>query len=488
MQTDELEPLLNRLNGVEVVTVGDVMIDRFIYGDVSRVSAEAPIPVMARSSESVMLGGCGNVARNVAALGGHAALVGVVGADEPAEEARRLLRSEVAIEDRLVGDPARHTTLKTRFVSAGQQLLRVDVESVMAAHGEVEAALVRAIAEVSRTAKAILLSDYGKGVVTPAVVEACLAAAKAGGAMVVVDSKARGFAHYGLVDVIKPNAHELASATDLPTQTDAQIEAALAKALSMSEARAILVTRAARGMSLAVRGQAVRHFSRPPPEVFDTAGAGDTALAALGLALGAGAAFEEAVELALIASSVVVEKAGVATASPGEIIDAEAITRGAPMDAKIASATRMAREAARWRERRLKVGFTNGCFDILHPGHIAYLTQARSWCDRLIVGLNTDDSIRAAKGPGRPVNTLEARARVLAGLSSVDLVVPFAQATPIELIEAATPDVLVKGGDYTPDQVVGRDLVEGWGGEVRIALFLEGHSTTSTLRRLAGRD
>jgi D-beta-D-heptose 7-phosphate kinase/D-beta-D-heptose 1-phosphate adenosyltransferase len=486
MQPQELEPLLNRLNGVEVVTVGDVMIDRFIYGDVSRVSAEAPIPVMARSSESVMLGGCGNVARNVAALGGRVALVGVVGADAPAEEARRLIETETAIADRLVADAARHTTLKTRFVSAGQQLLRVDVESVVPAHGAVEAALTRAIAEVSRTARAILLSDYGKGVVTPAVVQACLAAARAGGAIVVVDSKARGFAHYGPVDVIKPNAHELASATNLPTETDAQVEVALAAALAMSEAKAILVTRAARGMSLAVRGEAVRHFSRPPPEVFDTAGAGDTALATLGLALGAGASFDQAVELALIASSVVVQKAGVATVSPDEILDAEALARGVPMDAKIASAARMAREAARWRERGLRVGFTNGCFDILHPGHIAYLAQARSWCDRLIVGLNTDESIRAAKGPGRPVNGLEARAHVLAGLSSVDLVAPFAQETPIELIRAARPDVLIKGGDYAPDQVVGRDLVEGWGGEVRIALFLEGHSTTSTLRRLTG--
>ena len=488
MDSHALEQLLDSLAGVEVVTVGDVMIDRFIYGDVSRVSAEAPIPVMARTSENVMLGGCGNVARNVAALGGKAVLIGVVGVDLPADDARRLLGIEGSIEDRLVEDLSRPTTLKTRFVAAGQQLLRMDVELASPVTGGVEAALVNAIGQLTRTTKAILVSDYGKGVVTPTVVQACLAAAKDFGAMLVVDSKARGFAHYGPVDVIKPNAHELANATDLPTETDAQIEVALDKALAASQARAILVTRSAKGMSLAVRGQAVRHFSRPAPEVFDTAGAGDTALAALGLALGAGAEIGQAVEFALIASSVVVEKAGTATASADEILEAETAAQGVPIDAKIASAMRMGRDAQRWRERGLKIGFTNGCFDILHPGHIAYLAQARLWCDRLIVGLNTDESIRAAKGPGRPVNGLQARARVLAGLASVDLVVPFEDETPVKLIEAARPDVLVKGGDYALEAVVGRDLVLSWGGEVRLATFLEGHSTTATLSRLTGKD
>jgi D-beta-D-heptose 7-phosphate kinase/D-beta-D-heptose 1-phosphate adenosyltransferase len=238
-------------------------------------------------------------------------------------------------------------------------------------------------------------------------------------------------------------------------------------------------------MSLAVRGEPVRHFSRPPPEVFDTSGAGDTALAALGLALAAGATFDQAVELALIASSVVVEKAGTATATPDDVLEAQAAVRRAPLDAKVASAARMAREAERWRKRGLKVGFTNGCFDILHPGHIAYLAQARSWCDRLIVGLNTDASVRASKGPGRPVNALESRARVLAGLSAVDLVVPFADETPLALIEAARPDLLVKGADYSLESVVGRTEVESWGGEVRLAAFMDGHSTTATIQRMA---
>jgi D-beta-D-heptose 7-phosphate kinase/D-beta-D-heptose 1-phosphate adenosyltransferase len=238
-------------------------------------------------------------------------------------------------------------------------------------------------------------------------------------------------------------------------------------------------------MSLARRGAPVRHFSRPAPEVFDTSGAGDTALAAIGLALAAGATLEDAVELALLASSVVVEKAGTATASPDELVAAELQAHQAPSEAKIATPERMLREAARWRERGLKVGFTNGCFDIIHRGHIAYLAQARAWCDRLVVGLNTDRSVRALKGEGRPVNDLESRALVLAGLSSVDLVVPFDEGTPIRLIEALKPDVLVKGADYTREGVVGHEAVEAYGGEVKLAPLVEGHSTTATIRKLS---
>lgn len=484
LDLDGLRSLLDDVRGAPVLVVGDVMLDRFVQGEVSRVSAEAPIPVLAHSRESSMLGGAGNVARNIAALGGRATLIGLVGEDGPAQDVARLLRGETMIDGAMVSDPDRGTTVKMRFSAAGQQLLRVDSESVAPASAAVEQKLVKAITDKARGVRAILLSDYGKGVVTPGVIAACLAAAQARGAQIIVDSKARGFGHYGPVDLVKPNAAELALATDLPTETDEQIERALVKALAECEAKAILVTRAARGVSLAVRGQTVRHASRPPPEVFDTAGAGDTVLAAMGLALAGGAPLVTSAEMALLASSLVVQKAGVATVTPEELIEAELAAARSPLEAKIATLERMTAEAARWRARGLKVGFTNGCFDILHPGHIAYLTQARAWCDKLIVGLNTDESVHAAKGPGRPVNGLAARAQVLAGLAAVDLITPFADPTPMTLIAAARPDVLIKGGDYSLDGVVGRDLVEGWGGEVRLATFLEGHSTTSTIARL----
>jgi D-beta-D-heptose 7-phosphate kinase/D-beta-D-heptose 1-phosphate adenosyltransferase len=484
LEFEALGQLLRDMTKGRALVVGDVMLDRFIQGDVSRVSAEAPIPILAHSRETAMLGGAGNVARNIAALGGSATLVGLVGDDAAATEIQQLLVNEGAIQSQLLVDSGRPTTVKMRFSASGQQLLRVDTESVEPAFAGIEQKLVEAITGCAPGVGVVIMSDYGKGVMTPPVIAACLALAKTHGARIIVDSKARGFAHYGPVDVVKPNAAELARATDLPTETDLEVENALAKALSDCEAKAILVTRAAKGLSLSVRGQQTRHVSRPPPEVFDTAGAGDTALAALGLALSVGAPIEMAAEIALLASSLVVEKAGVAAVTAQELLEAQRATRRSPLEAKIASAERMAVQASAWRDQGLKVGFTNGCFDILHPGHIAYLSQARRWCDRLIVGVNTDASVRAAKGEGRPVNALEARALVLAALAAVDMVVPFEEPTPLQLIARARPDVLIKGADYSLEGVVGRDLVEGWGGEVRLADFLEGHSTTATIARM----
>jgi D-beta-D-heptose 7-phosphate kinase/D-beta-D-heptose 1-phosphate adenosyltransferase len=488
MDLETLQTQLSAIVGARVVAVGDVMVDRFVYGDVSRVSAEAPIPILLRQKESVMLGAAGNVARNIAALGAKAVLIGVVGRDAAGQEALAMVGDEPGIEGFLLVDGARPTTVKTRFVSSGQQLLRVDAEDVAPLDGEIEQQVIRTIRDAAHGAGAILLSDYGKGVVTSSVIEACLAAAKSENALLVVDSKARSFGRYGAADIVKPNAAELAYATDLPTGTDAEIEAALAKALAMSRCGAILVTRSAKGMTLAVRGAPVRHIRRPAPEVFDTSGAGDTALSALGAALAGGVDLHDAVELALLASSVAVEKAGTATASADELIETELAAHRAPVEAKIATVTGMGRTLNRWRARGLRVGFTNGCFDILHPGHVAYLAEARSSCDRLIVGLNTDPSVRMNKGPHRPINPLEARAMVLAGLSCVDLVVPFEDETPEALITAARPDVLIKGGDYRLEDVVGYGYVTGYGGEVRLAGFVDGHSTTATIARLSERS
>jgi D-beta-D-heptose 7-phosphate kinase/D-beta-D-heptose 1-phosphate adenosyltransferase len=484
MDLSALQHLLGLAPGRRVACVGDLLVDRFVYGDVSRVSPVAPIPVLARSRELVMLGAAGNVARNVAALGGTVALTGVVGADAEADEALRLIGEESDVEGHLVADAARPTTLKTRFVSGGQQLLRVDLEASRPVAGDVEQQLIATIRKLAQGCGVILLSDYGKGVVTDAVIAACRESAQASGGKVVVDSKARSFGRYGAVDLIKPNAAELANATDMPTGTDAEVEAALARALELWETRAILVTRAAKGMSLAVRGQSVRHFPTHPREVFDVSGAGDTTLAALGLALAAGADIDDAIAFAQLAAGVAVSKVGTATVAPEELIEAVISAHLAPAEAKIATVQRMVEEVARWRAKGLRVGFTNGCFDILHKGHVAYLAQARSWCDRLIVGLNSDESVRALKGEGRPVNDLESRALVLAGLGSVDLVAPFEESTPIRLIEAARPDVLVKGADYSEDQVVGGDLVKSWGGEVKLAQLVDGYSTTAAIARI----
>ena len=485
MDLNDLQEVLAATAGVRVACVGDLMVDRFVYGEVGRVSPEAPIPVLARTRELIMLGGSGNVARNVAALGGEAALVGVIGGDSEGHGALRLVEGEGGVEGFLVVDASRPTTLKTRYVSGGQQLLRVDLEEARPVSGDVEQRLIRTIRDVAEGAGVILLSDYGKGVVTPAVIAACREVAKAGG-QVIVDSKARSFARYGAVHIVKPNAAELAYATDMPAETDGEVEAALTRALELCEAQSVIVTRAARGISLAERGRPVRHFRSTPREVFDASGAGDTTLAALGLALAAGASAENAIGFAQLASGVAVGKVGTATVSPDELVEAALSAHFAPAEAKVATIQRLQTEVARWRAKGLKVGFTNGCFDILHRGHVAYLAQARTWCDRLIVGVNSDRSVRALKGEGRPVNELESRALVLAGLGSVDLVAPFDDDTPLRLIEAARPDVLIKGADYTEDQVVGGDLVRGWGGEVRLAPLVEGYSTTTAIARMTG--
>ncbi|MDP3852655.1 D-glycero-beta-D-manno-heptose 1-phosphate adenylyltransferase [Phenylobacterium sp.] len=480
MDLSALQQILAALRGARIACVGDLMVDRFVYGEVTRVSPEAPIPVLARQRELVMLGAAGNVARNAAALGGDVRLIGLIGGDAEGHEALRLIQAEEGVEGFVVTDAGRPTTLKTRFVSGGQQLLRVDMETSGPASGDVEQRLIRTLRDVAKDVGVVLLSDYGKGVVTDGVI----AAARATGAIMVVDSKARSFARYGAVDIVKPNAAELAHATDMPTSTNDEIAAALTHALSLCEAKAILVTRSAKGISLAVRGEPVRHFPGVPREVFDASGAGDTTLAALGLAIAAKVPIEDAIQFAMLASGVAVGKAGTAVVTPEELMEASLAAHMAPAEAKIVTPQRMAEEIARWRAKGLKVGFTNGCFDILHRGHVAYLSQARAWCDRLIVGVNSDRSVKALKGEGRPVNELESRAMVLAGLGGVDLVAPFDEDTPMALIEAARPDVLIKGADYSEDEVVGGAFVKSYGGEVRLAEIVDGYSTTAAISRM----
>jgi D-beta-D-heptose 7-phosphate kinase/D-beta-D-heptose 1-phosphate adenosyltransferase len=484
MTLSELQHLLERCAAVKIAVVGDLMLDRYVYGEAARLSPEAPIPVMSHGRESVMLGGAGNVARGLAALGVRATLVGMAGKDAPARELAALIEAETALTADLVIDPSRPTTVKTRFVAGGQQLLRLDSESAATLDAETERRLIAAASAVGSETSAVLLSDYAKGVLTPAVIAACVAAAKACGAPVVVDPKGRSFAKYGAVDLIKPNARELALFTGLPVETDTEVEAALQAALAGCAAKAILVTRAAAGMSLAVRGALVRHFQGPERQVFDVSGAGDTALAALGAALAVGVGLEQAVELALLASGVAVGKVGAAVVTPAELMDAEVAQRLIPMESKIAPLDAVLTCVAHWRGSGLRIGFTNGCFDILHRGHVAYLAEARKACDRLIVAVNTDASVRALKGEGRPVNDLEGRAMVLAGLASVDLVTPFDAQTPIALIDAIRPDVLLKGADYTVETVVGADLVQSYGGEVKLVPLVEGYSTTAAIQKL----
>ncbi len=472
-----LQTLLERVRDLKAACVGDLMLDRYVYGEVSRISPEAPIPVLRTRRTTAMPGGVGNVARNVAALGGLARLGAVAGEDAAGQELRDLIAAEDRVAD-FVSRPLGATTIvKTRFVAGGQQLLRLDEEEAGVEIDDSDAFVDTSV---------ILLSDYAKGVVSDGLIAAALGAARRTGAPVIVDPKGRDFARYGAVDVVKPNASELAGATGLPVETDAEVEAALTALLEQTTAKAVVVTRAGKGMSLMRRGEPVRHFPGRAREVFDVSGAGDTVLASLGLALGAGASLETAVQFAILASGVVVGKAGTAVVTPAELVEAELSQHAVAAQAKVTPLDELVAEVEAWRRQGLKVGFTNGCFDILHRGHVAYLAQARGWCDRLVVALNTDASVRRLKGEGRPVNDLDSRAVVIGGLASVDRVTSFDDPTPITLIERLRPDVLVKGSDYTREGVVGGDLVESWGGVVRLADFKDGFSTTRTIEKMSG--
>ncbi|MEO0884126.1 MAG: D-glycero-beta-D-manno-heptose 1-phosphate adenylyltransferase [Pseudomonadota bacterium] len=459
-----------------VLCVGDAMLDTFVYGEVERISPEAPVPVLRESHRIKMPGGAANTARNLAALGANARLVAVTGRDEAGQVLLHLLEGSAGIEPHLVTSPDLTTVQKTRFVSSGQQLLRVDQEPVLKVGDAAQVDLKEAISRAAEGAGAIVLSDYAKGTVTAEVIAAVLAAAETLDVPVIVDPKGHDLMRYGKVALIKPNASELAAVTNLPVSTDADVEVALVKALSLCLADTIMVTRAAKGLSFIRRGEAtVRHMRGDARDVFDVSGAGDTSLAALGIAISADASTELAAELALLASGLAVTKAGTATVSAAELLDL------GPAD--IASLDAARDLVDRWRSAGHRIGFTNGCFDLLHPGHLKVLEEAKARCDRLIVGLNSDASVTRLKGEGRPVNDERSRARMLSGLAAVDAVVLFQEDTPLELVRALTPDLLVKGGDYAIEAIVGAEEVIGGGGDVHIVPLVEGQSTTGMIAR-----
>ncbi|MCA8898860.1 MAG: D-glycero-beta-D-manno-heptose-7-phosphate kinase [Hyphomonas sp.] len=482
MGRSSLIGLISAGAGKRVVCVGDVMLDRFVYGQVMRISPEAPVPIMRRTREAAMPGGAGNVARNLASLGVRTSLIGVVGDDAEGRELAELLGALDDVEADLIAMRGRPTTLKTRFVAGGQQLLRVDAEETSMIGKATEAELIASIMDDAAHANLIILSDYAKGAITDKVIEAALQAGERYSIPVIADPKGRDFKRYGAVDLLKPNGHELAHAFGVPAESDQDVSGALKTAINMLPAKAIVVTRAAKGMSFISRGGKVVHRAGKAREVYDVSGAGDTSIAALALGLAAGGTIEQAVDLAIAASGIAVGKSGTATVSAAELRSAleMGLDNGGvshvPLDTAIS-------QVSAWRDAGLTVGFTNGCFDILHPGHLKVLEEAKARCGRLIVGLNSDASVRRLKGPTRPVNDAESRARVLSGLSAVDAVVVFEEDTPAALIDALQPDLLVKGGDYTIETIVGADTVLARGGTVHIVPTVDGQSTTAAIAR-----
>ncbi len=477
--------------GVRVVVLGDAMLDRFLYGDVDRISPEAPVPVVRLRRSHAMPGGAGNVARNVSALGGKAVLVGLLGEDDAAVELRALLAGDPGIEDATVASAARPSTRKMRVIAGNQQVARLDEEEARPADPGEAAALVEAVRNrIAAGCGALVLSDYAKGALTPAVVAGAVAAAHEAGVPVFADPKSDDFGLYRGADCLTPNARELARATRMPTGTEAEVVAAARTAMRAAGVPALLCTRAERGMVLVRADGGHASVSAEAREVFDVSGAGDTVIATLALAHAAGRPLEEAMPIANAAAGIVVGKLGTATVGAEELEHALSAGGGGsdgPGGAPAALGLDAAlRRAAEWRAHGLRVGFTNGCFDILHAGHVALLQAARRRCDRLVVALNTDASVARLKGASRPINPLADRAAVVSALASVDAVVAFAEDTPLELIRALRPDVLVKGADYTEDRVVGADLVRASGGEVVLVDLLPGRSTTGIAARLRG--
>ena len=484
-----IENALASLGEQTVLCVGDVMLDEFVYGEVTRISPEAPTPVLAVRHSVIQIGGAGNVARNIAALGAHCILVSLIGNDAAGLTLTNALgKFDGLIVPDLVIDKARQTTRKVRFVSEhhSAHLVRADWETTTPTSAQSETAIIGYAETAMQQVGAVVLSDYAKGTLTPRVIRAIIDAARRCGKPVVVDPKGHDYSVYRGTTLITPNRQELGAAVHRPVATEAEIAKAAAELAPLVESQAVLVTRSEDGMTLHIEGHAPIHIPAYPVKVRDVSGAGDTVAAVMAVLLAMQAPFESAMRAANAAAAVVVGKRGTATVSLAElrhrILPAASL---APEDKIVFDWSVLDDRLAEWRNRGLRIGFTNGCFDLLHRGHIKLLAEARAAADRLVVGLNSDASTTRLKGNGRPINPAEGRAEVLAALEAVDLVVVFEEDTPLELIKRVRPSVLVKGADYKREEVVGGDVVEASGGTVVLVDVVPGHSTTGMVRRSA---
>src|SRR5258707_14174944 len=446
----DFDALSHAIGRQTVLGVGDFMLEEFVYGEVPRISPEAPAPVIAVQRTETNIGGAGNVARNIAALGARCIFVGLIGEDEAGARLKAALSQQSLIETVLVCDSERPTTRKVRFVSEhfSTHMLRADWELASPVSAGIEQELIDAILPLLPRADIVLLSDYAKGVLTARVIRNVIDAAKKLGKRVIVDPKSANLAIYRGATLLTPNRKEFAEATRSRADTEQNIAEAAQDAMYLADCEAMLVTQSEHGMTLIVRGGTAIHVPALPAKVRDVSGAGDTVVAVLALSLAAQADWETALRMANAAAAVAVSKKGTATVSPAELrrkilphaslaAEEKIVPVGGDLDEHLAD----------WRRQGLRIGFTNGCFDFLHPGHVKVLTAARRACDRLIVGLNSDASVKRLKGEGRPVQDESARAEVLAALEAVDLVAVFEEDTPIDLIAKVRPSVLVKGGD-----------------------------------------
>jgi D-beta-D-heptose 7-phosphate kinase/D-beta-D-heptose 1-phosphate adenosyltransferase len=486
----DLGTVISSFKTRRVMVVGDIMLDRFVYGDVTRISPESPVPVLSAIREEKMLGGAGNVIANLRGLEVETTAIGLTGSDADGQIVRSLMEACGATSVGLLTVVDRPTITKTRFVAGHQQLLRVDEEKILKLPPEIEDALIANLKSRLEGHQALVLADYGKGVLSERVIAEAIAAAGILNIPVIVDPKGHDYSRYAGASVVTPNRKELSEATqNMPTASDTEVEAAGRYLLTSSGIKAIVATRSEDGISIIRAGEAPVHVATKALEVFDVSGAGDTVVAVLAASLAAKATLVEAAMLANAAGGVVVAKVGTSIIKADEI--AEKLDLAASPRTGFTYEWEEAREQVkRWQARGLKVGFTNGCFDILHAGHVNYLNDARRYCDRLVLGLNHDASVRILKGPTRPVNVEQDRAAVMAGLAAISMVTlfgatePGADNTPCDLISKLKPDIFFKGGDYTIDKLPEAKVVQAYGGEVKIMGLTEGLSTTKTIEKI----
>ncbi|MBT8108420.1 MAG: bifunctional D-glycero-beta-D-manno-heptose-7-phosphate kinase/D-glycero-beta-D-manno-heptose 1-phosphate adenylyltransferase HldE [Gammaproteobacteria bacterium] len=464
-------------SSTRVVVAGDVMLDRYLFGSTGRISPEAPVPVVHVQETDDRPGGAANVAVNLAALGASTSLVGVVGKDAAADALLGIMQAR-GIDCAFATADDRPTITKTRVQSRGQQLIRLDEENSRPMPG---GALTDVLQGIVNGAGAVVLSDYGKGALSD--VAAMIRVCREAGVPVLVDPKGTDFGRYRGATIMTPNQSEFEAVAGRCESDEDLVERAI-DLMQQLELGALLVTRSEKGMLLIENGSEPLFLSTQAREVYDVTGAGDTVIATLAGALACGQSLGSAAAVANLAAGLVVRKIGVATVTTGELA-AALHQRGqgggglVDLDALLA----LVDEA---RDRDERIIMTNGCFDVLHAGHVSYLEEAKSLGDRLIIAVNDDDSVKRLKGPDRPINALEDRLLVLAGLAAVDWVVPFSADTPAKLIEAVLPNVLVKGGDYKPEEIAGAREVLQNGGEVRILSFRDGHSSSRIIDKLGG--
>ncbi|PJC85539.1 bifunctional heptose 7-phosphate kinase/heptose 1-phosphate adenyltransferase [Vibrio sp. HA2012] len=473
-----MKPILPDYSTSGVLIIGDVMLDRYWYGPTGRISPEAPVPVVKVEDNEERPGGAANVAMNIAALGGHASIIGLTGEDEPASVLAETLDS-LKVNCNFIALPDYPTITKLRVISRGQQLIRLDFEDKFE---NVDAGLFLSRMEQSLPhVQAVVLSDYAKGALEH--VQQMIRKARAAGVPVFVDPKGADFERYRGASLLTPNMSEFEQVVG-KVKSDEEL---VAKGLALIETYdldALLVTRSEHGMTLLRRGQVPFHLPTQAKEVFDVTGAGDTVISVLSASVAAGKPLDEACALANAAAGVVVGKLGTSTVSTIEL--AEAVHGSKDSDYGIISELALIEAVKKARAKGEKVVMTNGCFDILHAGHVSYLNHAAELGDRLIVAVNTDESVRRLKGAGRPVNPTDRRMAVLAGLGAVDWVVPFSEDTPQRLISEVLPSLLVKGGDYKPEEIAGGEEVIAAGGEVRVLNFEDGCSTTEIIEAIKG--